>query len=181
MSRHGWQYQFFTFASLALVLAVTGTMVIPAEAPKKLVLDRRVDWLGAVIITFALSLFSFSITQGGLVRGGWTNACGFAIPRTLLKPDIPVLFVLSFVFILAFGLWQHYVTHYTTLPPIIRLSVFHRNDWKVTAILGSALTAYTAINVSSSPFHLLSKYRDGSTSPVYGIKTTNTRLPFTMS
>jgi len=73
--RHGWQYLFFLPAGWALVVMVIGVSVIPSEPPKKETDDRRVDWVGAGIITFGLSLFSFSITQGGLVEGGWKNAC----------------------------------------------------------------------------------------------------------
>jgi len=76
-TRHGWQYQFFILAGLAFLAVILGALVIPQEPPKMNTKDRRVDWLGAGIIPLALSLFSFSITQGGLVTGGWHNACEF--------------------------------------------------------------------------------------------------------
>lgn len=73
--RHGWQYDFFFLAGLALLCVIMGYIVIPSELPRQQDVNRRIDWLGAAITTLALTLFIFSIVQGGLVQAGWQNAC----------------------------------------------------------------------------------------------------------
>ncbi len=56
--------------------------------------------------------------------------------------DIPVVFVLSVLLVVAFGLWEHYVAHHTTLPPIVHLAIFTRHHWKVTGVLLSSIYIY---------------------------------------
>jgi len=67
--------QLFLIAVMAMFIIIIGTFFIPSEPPKKEAADRRLDWIGAGIISLSLCLFSFSINQGGLVDRGWKHAC----------------------------------------------------------------------------------------------------------
>jgi hypothetical protein len=59
--------------------AVLGMLVIPTELEKSRdVSGRAIDWIGAGLATGGLCLVTFSVTQSGLVKGGWKNACGFS-------------------------------------------------------------------------------------------------------
>jgi len=78
VGRHGWAYQFYILAGLGAISAGLGFLVVPEERCNN---DKggnrgmRVDWIGSVVSTMALSLMIFSVTQSGLVKGGWRNAC----------------------------------------------------------------------------------------------------------
>jgi hypothetical protein len=39
--------------------------------------DRRIDWVGGFLVTAAICLFTFSLTESGIAKKGW------AAPRTL--------------------------------------------------------------------------------------------------
>ncbi|WVF72363.1 hypothetical protein IAT40_007178 [Kwoniella sp. CBS 6097] len=88
--------------------------------------NRNLDWIGAVLVTLGLSLLMFSVTQAGLVEKGWKT------------PYIGPVFAISIIALTLFGFWEHHTEHRTTTPPIIKLSVFSRHHWRVTAILGIA-------------------------------------------
>ncbi|OCF35352.1 hypothetical protein I316_02900 [Kwoniella heveanensis BCC8398] len=143
--RKGWQYIYFLIAGLGLIPILGGFLFVPNDekyahngppsasssssisAPTAPGGDnRKVDWLGSMLVTLGLSLLMFSVTQAGLVEKGWKT------------PYIPPVFALSIVFLIVFGLWEHHAEQRTTTPPIIKLSVFSRHNWRVTAILGIA-------------------------------------------
>lgn len=66
---------FFILAGLSLFPVVGGVLSIPPEPSKKDNGNRRIDWMGAFLITAGLSLFSFALTQSGLVEKGWRTPC----------------------------------------------------------------------------------------------------------
>ena len=63
--------------------------------------------------------------------------------------DIPVVFALSLVLILGFGLYEHHLVRHTSRPPIVDLAIFSRHGYKVTAVLALSFSAITAITVSA--------------------------------
>lgn len=129
-----WQYQFYIFGGAGLVPVVLGYFVIPSDEQKPIAGEwKRIDFLGGGLITGALALLMFSITQGGLVTKGWR------------EPYIPITFCISILLVVAFGLWQRYLTQHSSLPPVIDLRVFTRHDFKVTYLLVCTTAAYTAI------------------------------------
>ncbi|KAK8870017.1 hypothetical protein IAR55_000587 [Kwoniella newhampshirensis] len=134
VNSRAWQYVFFILGGLALFPVVIGWFVIPDEPTKVHVANRRIDWIGAGIITSGLALFCFSITQSGLVENGW---------RT---PYIPIVFAISVTMIIAFGFWEHYAATRTAVPPLVHLGVFRRHEWKVTSVLVISFFAYIPIN-----------------------------------
>ncbi|WWD15702.1 hypothetical protein CI109_100124 [Kwoniella shandongensis] len=129
-----WQYVFYILGGLALFPLIVGWYVIPAEPPKVHVTNRRVDWIGAAIITSGLALFCFSITQSGLVENGWK------------EPYIPAVFAISIVMIVGFGFWEHFAATRTSIPPLVHLGVFRRHEWKVTSVLALSFFAYLPIS-----------------------------------
>jgi hypothetical protein len=52
-----------------------------------------------------------------------------------------------------FVAWEYYVMKRTTLPPLVHLRLFRRHGHRVTYVLLTALTAYTAINVGDQLVH----------------------------
>ncbi|ODN84846.1 hypothetical protein L202_00704 [Cryptococcus amylolentus CBS 6039] len=135
VSSRGWQYVFFVDAGLALPSLIGGVFLIPAEpARRSSVANRKVDWVGAFLVTAGLSLFSFALTQSGVAVKGWSD------------PYIPVVLVIGLVLIVVYGFWEHWLANNSTTPPLTHLSIFTRQNWKVTAILIVAFFAYIPIS-----------------------------------
>jgi hypothetical protein len=76
----GWIYVFYLLAGMSLISAVIGSLVIPRDTRtlRGEGIDRRVDWIGGVLATGGLCLFTFSLTDSGTARNGWRT------PRRLL-------------------------------------------------------------------------------------------------
>nr|XP_019043023.1 hypothetical protein I302_08733 [Kwoniella bestiolae CBS 10118]OCF21953.1 hypothetical protein I302_08733 [Kwoniella bestiolae CBS 10118] len=145
--RKGWQYLYFLIAGFGILPIITGIIYIPSDDkitpsraspsdisgndPNGVDRSKKVDWIGAGLITVGLSLLLFSVTQAGLVERGWKT------------PYIPPVFSISAVMIILFGIWEYHLEHRITstafdVPPIVRLSVFTRHKWRISAILGIA-------------------------------------------
>ncbi|WRT66881.1 uncharacterized protein IL334_003844 [Kwoniella shivajii] len=136
INHRSWQYVFFILAGLAIIPMVAGALVIPRDPPMSAtsIKNRKVDWLGAFLITAGLSLFSFAITQSGLVENGFG------------QPYIGVCLGISVVLFVAWGFWERYVLKNTSIPPLVNMSIFSRQEWKVTSILVVSFCGYLAIS-----------------------------------
>ncbi|WVQ78177.1 hypothetical protein IAT38_000260 [Cryptococcus sp. DSM 104549] len=144
--RKGWRYLYFLIAGVNILPIVGALLYIPHDAlsqePSLYIPhdalsqepsetpdtpgrggSRKVDWVGAGLVTLALTLLLFSVTQSGLVETGWR------------EPYIPVIFALSILLLAAFILWEHHTEHHTPTPPIVKLSIFTRHKWGISAIL----------------------------------------------
>lgn len=132
INAHGWQYLYFVLGGLTLIPFVLGFWVVPADAKKGKV-DTRIDWLGGFIITAALCLFTFSITESGIASQGWKTSYVIA------------LLVISVFLFGAFGAWERYVERHLSFPPLVKLSLFSRDGWKITIIMGCAFLPFVAI------------------------------------
>ncbi|WOO80487.1 Efflux pump terJ [Vanrija pseudolonga] len=133
INAHGWQYFHFVLGGLALIPLILGLFVIPRDLAKNQATDKRIDWLGGLLITAALCLFTFSITQSGIAPKGWGT------------PYIPALLATSIVLFGLFGLWEHHVEHRLSLPPIAKLSLFTRDGWKITIVMLCAFCPFVAV------------------------------------
>ncbi|KZT57350.1 MFS general substrate transporter [Calocera cornea HHB12733] len=85
--------------------------------------DRRVDWLGAFLITAGLVLLLFCLGEGEIAPQQWAT------------PYIIALLILSVLLITAFIAWEHYVETRMTFPPLMKLDLFTRGSGKFAAIL----------------------------------------------
>ncbi|WRT66880.1 uncharacterized protein IL334_003843 [Kwoniella shivajii] len=160
IGKKGWQYVYFLIAGFGIIPIISGVIYIPRDDEVSSYVNppienniqgeevpdqqesavsirniKRVDWIGAGIITVGLSLLMFSITQAGLTEKKW---------RT---PYIPPIFSLSIIMIILFGFWERHIEIRSEIgiPPIVRLSIFTRHKWRVTAILGIAFFDWMGI------------------------------------
>ncbi|GAB7358721.1 hypothetical protein MBLNU230_g3950t1 [Neophaeotheca triangularis] len=130
-----WEAIFWVLASISFIIAVAGQFVIPIP-PVQLSEDNvknAVDWTGGTLITVALLILLFALTQGNVV--GW---------RT---PWIIVLIILSVVLLAIFVYWQHHLEKTFATKhrrPLIKISIF-RNLRISTAMLVTALF-FTSFN-----------------------------------
>lgn len=133
INAHGWKYLYFVLAGLAAIPTALGLFIIPREPKRSFHVDKRIDWLGGFLITAALCLFTFSITESGIAPQGWGT------------PYIPALLVVSVVLFAAFCFWEHRVEHKMTLQPIAKLSMFSRDGGKISAVLVSTSLIFFSI------------------------------------
>ncbi|CAK9787423.1 uncharacterized protein COLE_04489 [Cutaneotrichosporon oleaginosum] len=114
-----WRAALWCFGGVAFAVAVAGYLVVVPD--RHLDTDRRVDWIGAAIITIGLVLLQFSISDAESASNGWKT--GYII----------ALLVLSVLMIAAFFVWEHYVETRTTRPPLMRLGLWTRARGKLAA------------------------------------------------
>jgi len=125
----------FTFACLVL-----GIFVIDEDEPSTEE-DRRVDWIGAALITSGLILIVFVLGDAPSTREGWKALRELSVflqlyvfSHVVRHADIIGLFVFGVVLVLLFGLWQYYLerrledsslprTHWTA-PPLMKPSMW---------------------------------------------------------
>ncbi|ORY22692.1 major facilitator superfamily-domain-containing protein [Naematelia encephala] len=131
--RHGWTYLFYILAACSLVPFTLVLLVVPRDDRilRGIGIDRRIDWVGGVMVTLSTSLFLFSIGQSGVTAKGW---------RT---PYVPTILALSLVIFTIFLLWEHHLEHRTTFPPLLKPSLFVRHKCRITALtlIGFAVPA----------------------------------------
>ena len=68
----------FFIAGLAGLAFITGWLSIDEDTHHlDPALDRRVDWIGAFLVTSALVLLTFSLGEGEIAPDGWRTNCEF--------------------------------------------------------------------------------------------------------
>lgn len=74
---------FYVLAGLTAISITLGALVIPRDLHKKDA-NRRIDWLGGILVTTSVCLFTFSITQSGIAAKGWREPCNAPSSRFVL-------------------------------------------------------------------------------------------------
>jgi MFS family permease len=133
-AKQGWQYLYFVLGGLALIPLIVGIWVLPKEPKRTQPVDKRIDWLGGFLITAALCLFTFSITESGVAPKGWAT------------PFVPALLSVSVVLFAAFGWWENRVEHKLSFPPIVKLSLFTRNKGTVSIVLLASFLPFVSVS-----------------------------------
>ena len=72
-NRSGWSYFFFVLAGVAAVNTAMAWFAAPHDPSRaqRGDVDRRIDWVGGVLVTAAICLFAFAFTDSGLTPKGW--------------------------------------------------------------------------------------------------------------
>ena len=122
---------------------ILGFFVIEEDEPSTEE-DKRVDWIGAFLITSGLILIVFVLSDSPTARRGWRNPRRFIFGIRVFSrlnsynsySDIIVLFVAGIALVLLFVAWQYYLewrlenpdlprTRWTA-PPLMKLSMWTR-------------------------------------------------------
>jgi hypothetical protein len=119
-----------------------GLISIDNDVPSEEV-DKRIDWLGAFLVTAGLVLIVFVLSQGELAPQGWSTPCKRSSTYKCFKivifpgvPDIIVLLILGVILMGLFFYWQHYLEKIhdnpespfslLTPPPLLKPSIWTR-------------------------------------------------------
>ena len=77
MSRHTWRTFLWTIAALAAGIAAIAIIWTPKDKITQTVTDKRVDWVGAALVTVGMILMMFAISDGETAPRGWGTGCMF--------------------------------------------------------------------------------------------------------
>ena len=120
--------------------------MIDARSAKR----RRVDWLGAFLVTAGLVLIVFVLSDGSIAPNGWKTPCQLSLPCMRIvayaqPTDIIALLILGVLLIVVFLFWQHHLERvhdnldspYSvfTPPPLMKISIWTRDHGRLSAML----------------------------------------------
>lgn len=95
-------------------------------------IDKRVDWVGATLVTTGLVFVTFALSDAPAV--GWSS------------PLILSLLIIGVALIAAFLVWEHYLTTKTSFPPLMATSIWTRANGTFAAMQGVAFLAWACFN-----------------------------------
>ncbi|KLO14349.1 MFS general substrate transporter [Schizopora paradoxa] len=116
-----WRAPYFLTAGLAVPVFIGGLFTIDWDVASTETADqKRVDWLGAILVTSSLVLIQFVLAQGELAPKGWKT------------PYIIALLIAGVLLLFAFLAWQYYLEHVAvkSRPPLMKLSMWKRAKGK---------------------------------------------------
>ncbi|CCM06311.1 uncharacterized protein FIBRA_08562 [Fibroporia radiculosa] len=132
-----WRSTFWFMTGLCALTIIGGVASFDPDGPS-LELDRRVDWLGAFLVTAGLVLVVFALSDGTIAPEGWRT--GYII----------ALLVIGVLLLGAYIAWELYLerkqdarsTAWWTPPPLMRVTLWTRARGKLAVTLVLALLEY---------------------------------------
>ncbi|EMD32376.1 hypothetical protein CERSUDRAFT_118741 [Gelatoporia subvermispora B] len=133
LSAPTWRSTFFFLAGLSALCLVGGLWSFDQDPPSTET-DRRIDWLGASLVTAGLVLIVFVLSDGSIAPRGWKT--GYII----------ALLVVGVILLVLYIAWEHMLerTHDTgevrwwAPPPLMRVSIWRRAHGQLAVILAIA-------------------------------------------
>ncbi|KAI9457060.1 major facilitator superfamily-domain-containing protein [Boletus coccyginus] len=129
LSSEHWRAPFYLSSGLS-ALCVFGGLSFDADKISPEV-DRRVDWIGAILVTSGLVLVVFVLGQGPIV--GWKT------------PYIIACLVIGVILVGTFMVWEHHLEKsatgpdkpksFWTPPPLMKLSIWARAKGRMSVVL----------------------------------------------
>ncbi|KAJ6480375.1 MFS general substrate transporter [Mycena sanguinolenta] len=128
-----WRSPFFLFAGMAALCFIGGIFTIDSDIPSPDT-DRRIDWIGAFLITAGLALLLFVLGQGQLAPHGWKTAY------------IIALLIVSVLLIALFIVWEHRLekSEGRLRPPLMKLTLWTRAKGRFAVIQTIAFLNWAA-------------------------------------
>ncbi|KAL7425106.1 hypothetical protein Q5752_000794 [Cryptotrichosporon argae] len=119
-SSHTWRASLWVFTGLSAAAGATAWLVVPADRPTSA--DKRIDWIGAALVTLGLVFVQFAVSDGQGAPDGWKT--GYII----------ALLIVGVLSIVAFFFWERHVIAQTSRPPLMRLALWTRARGKLAAV-----------------------------------------------
>ncbi|WVW83189.1 hypothetical protein I302_105207 [Kwoniella bestiolae CBS 10118] len=122
--RYTWRGVQFFLGGMCLLNLIMTILFIPWD--RSHTQDKRIDWVGACLLTCGLGLFMFSINGAHGAPKGWKTSY------------IIALLLLGVLLITIFFFWEHHLTHRTSRPPLMRLALWTRAHGRMAALYFTA-------------------------------------------
>ncbi|KAF7378142.1 MFS general substrate transporter [Mycena sanguinolenta] len=163
-----WRSPFFLFAGMAALCLIGGLLTIDSDIPTPDT-DRRVDWIGAFLITVGLALLLFVLGQGQLAPNGWKTAYIIAllISEGKLRPPLMKLTLwtrangrFAVIQTIAFLNWATFISWYFWLQVYFE-DFLHLSPVRTAVrllpmpVTGIMLNAIVALVIGRIPFFVL--------------------------
>jgi hypothetical protein len=103
---------------------VAGVIVIPLPAitnPDAEGVKSAVDWPGGTVVTIALTLLMFALTEGNVV--GWET------------PWVPSLIVVAILLVALFAFWQWFLEKRTHRRPLMKITIWKNYRFAAAMII----------------------------------------------
>ncbi|KAI0287841.1 efflux transporter [Russula brevipes] len=123
LTRPTWRSPLYLLSGFTFACLVLGFFSIDEDEPSTEE-DRRVDWIGAILITSGLIMIVFVLNDVPTTREGW------------MAPHIVGLFLFGVTLVVLFAGWQYYLERRLentdlprtpwTAPPLMKLSIWTR-------------------------------------------------------
>jgi predicted MFS family arabinose efflux permease len=162
--RPTWRTPIFLFSGIALAFMFLGFFVIEKDEPSTEE-DKRVDWIGAALVTAGLVLIVFVLSDTPTASRGWRNPREFFSSRPGLRsfqihrraPDMIGLFVLGVLLVIFFVTWQYYLERRLenpnlprtrwTAPPLMKPSMWTRAHGRFAVMQAIACINWAAFTI----------------------------------
>ncbi|ADV20469.1 efflux protein [Cryptococcus gattii Ru294] len=115
-----WRGALYCIAGLAFAVSICAFFVVPNDGSHSS--DRRVDWIGAALVTVGLIFLLFSISDGENAPNGWKTSYVLA------------LLIIGFFLVVAFFFWERHIINNTTRPPLMRLQLWTRAKGRLASV-----------------------------------------------
>ncbi|KAF8259126.1 MFS general substrate transporter [Lactarius quietus] len=138
-----WRTPTFLFSGIGLAFMILGFFIFEKDVPSTEE-DKRVDWIGAALITAGLVLIVFVLSDVPTVHDGWKNL------------RIIALFVVGVLLVFIFVAWQYYLERRLedpdvprtrwSAPPLMKLSLWTRAHGRFAAMQVIACVNWAAFS-----------------------------------
>ncbi|OSC97830.1 efflux transporter [Trametes coccinea BRFM310] len=136
LTKQTWRSTFWLLAGLAAMCCIGAISSMENDFSRHIP-DRRVDWIGAFLVSAGLTLIIFVLSDGSIAPNGWKT--GYII----------ALLVVGVFLLLLFVLWQHHLEQlqnslvqspkrWWNPPPLMSVTVWTRARGKLSVVLGIA-------------------------------------------
>ncbi|ORY33741.1 efflux protein [Naematelia encephala] len=115
-----WRACLWVFCGLATGIGILAFFFVPSDAYQTE--DKRIDWIGAALVTVGLIFLQFVISDGQNAPHGWRTSY------------IIALLIVSVFLLVGFFVWERYVVYNTTRPPLMRLQLWTRAKGKLASV-----------------------------------------------
>ncbi|GBE78863.1 efflux transporter [Sparassis crispa] len=150
-----WRSVFYFMTGISALVFLGGLLTFDKDMPST-EQDKRVDWLGAFLVTAGLVMIVFVLSDGNIAPNGWKTSY------------IIALLIVGVLLLGVYVGWQYYLERvqddpnaprsWLTPPPLLRITLFSRGNGKLAAILAIAFLEYCGF--MAFPFWLQLYYQD---------------------
>lgn len=160
-SSKSWRSSFYLLSGFTTLCFFGGLVFFDKDIPSQEA-DKRIDWLGAFLITAGLVFIVFVLGDGEIAPKKWRTPCKLIFNCTasflgralvdIYHTDIIAFIILGVLLIGAFIYWQDYLEKVQadpeapyskfTPPPLMKPSLWKRADGKFAAMMAVAFTTW---------------------------------------